>query len=121
MYKDRVGKERGPYNITKQNPGWFQRGRSQNVGSANPNWQGDQVSYKGLHLWVGRNKIKPDACEHCGSTVRRLEWASKSRQYVRDLADWLALCRSCHLAHDKDDRRAASRKYGPTGPNGHDQ
>jgi hypothetical protein len=111
--------ERRKYTIKKENAGWYRKGESQNVGRANPNWQGDQVSYKGLHLWVSRNKGKPGACEHCGSTERRLEWASKSRTYTRDLEDWLALCRSCHLAHDKDDRDAASRKYGPPGPNGH--
>lgn len=119
MYADRRGKKRGPYTLHKPNPGWYRKGASQHAGAANPNWQGDEVSYKGLHLWVGRHKTKPDACEDCGTTEKRLEWASKSREYRRDLEDWLALCRSCHLKHDKADRRAATRKYGPPGPNGH--
>lgn len=119
MYADRVGKKRGPYKVVKANAGWYPKGVSQHVGADNPNWQGDEVSYKGLHLWVNRNKVKPSACAHCNRMNRRLEWASKSREYKRDLDDWLALCRSCHLKYDKHDRNAASKKYGAPGPNGH--
>jgi hypothetical protein len=98
------------YKIVKVNPTWFTEGPGR--GADNPAWRGDAVSYHRLHQWVRDNKPKPDACEHCGATGVRLDWANKSHEYLRDLEDWLALCRTCHWAHDRDDRGSATRRYG---------
>lgn len=64
------------------------------------NWEGDQVSYSGLHKWINRELGKPDICEHCGTQDKKLDWANKSQEYKRELTDWIRLCRSCHLKYD---------------------
>lgn len=69
------------------------------TGPAHPNWKGDEVSYKTLHQWVYRHKGRPGPCEHCGDT--ETEWANRSQEYRRDIADWLALCRPCHRTYDR--------------------
>lgn len=67
----------------------------------NPAWKGDKVGYRGLHLWVQRHKGKPERCEHCATTnAKRFVWANVSRQYKRDLDDWIRLCSSCHNIYD---------------------
>lgn len=73
-----------------------------------PNWKGDNVGYVALHMWVARNLGKPDMCEHCGKSGlqgKRINWANKSREYKRDLNDWLRLCIHCHRQYDKKDKK----------------
>lgn len=42
-------------------------------------------------------------CEHCKSTTKkRYEWANASGDYLRNLSDWIRLCKSCHIKYDKD-------------------
>lgn len=64
-------------------------------------WKGDAVSYTGLHQWVQRKLGTPSLCVHCGTTeAKRFEWANVSRQYKRDLSDWIRLCAICHKKYD---------------------
>ena len=63
------------------------------------NWVGKDIGYKGLHMWLTRNYIKPQDCEKCGSK-QRLDWANKSGEYKRERDDWLVLCRKCHYNFD---------------------
>lgn len=66
------------------------------------NWKGDKASYHAMHAWVARHRGKPQKCEHCGTTEKRMyHWANKSRRYKRDLTDWIRLCRPCHSKYDK--------------------
>ena len=66
-------------------------------------WKGDEVSYAGLHMWVKKELGAPKYCEHCKKTdKKRYEWANISRQYKRVLTDWVRLCKSCHIAYDKE-------------------
>ncbi len=72
-------------------------------------WKGDEVGYDALHDWVQKygslkygNKI--NVCEHCGETKigkYKMDWASKEHKYIRDLSEWLRLCRKCHAKYDK--------------------
>lgn len=74
------------------------------AGSKNNNWKGQDVSYRNLHRWVERWLGKPDSCEHCETTGligRKIHWANKSREYKRELSDWIRLCVPCHKAYDK--------------------
>ena len=69
-----------------------------------PRWRGDNVGYSGLHCWVYKHKGRPTQCEHCGKNIlisRRIHWANKSGNYLRDLNDWLRLCSKCHKEYDK--------------------
>lgn len=70
-------------------------------GEKNNKWKGDNVGYTGMHHWVSRHLGKPKKCEYCKSTKEnKYEWANKSRDYKRDLSDWLRLCVKCHRKYD---------------------
>lgn len=70
-------------------------------------WKGDEVSLRTLHQWIGRKLGKPSKCEHCGTTeAKKFEWANKSRQYKRDLTDWIRLCTQCHHKYDDSKRKS---------------
>ena len=54
-------------------------------------------------MWVARWLGKPDICEHCGRNGlkgRQIDWANKSHDYLRDLNDWIRLCKPCHRKYD---------------------
>lgn len=70
------------------------------LGDKNAQWKGHNVSYSGLHHLVYRKLGKPKKCEHCGIDCGRIEWANKSKEYIRDVSDWLQLCKKCHLKYD---------------------
>lgn len=77
------------------------RKKINNKGSNSYAWKGEKVSYFGLHAWVSRELGKPSVCEFCGTTTaKKYEWANKSREYRRDLNDWIRLCRPCHAQYD---------------------
>ena len=67
-------------------------------------WKGEEVKYRGLHMWVVARLGQPNTCENCGKSNlkgRKIHWANKSREYKRDLTDWLRLCAPCHGAYDR--------------------
>lgn len=73
------------------------------VNEKHPLWKGDKVTYDGLHKWIGRKLGKPDTCEHCkrsNLSGKFINWANKSREYKRELIDWLRLCAPCHKKYD---------------------
>ncbi len=111
-YKYRIRPTGLTYVILNDNPGWFQPGHEAPEGSAHPNWKSDDVGYRQLHDWVKANREKTGRCEHCGIECNT-QWANKSHEYKRDLADWLELCRKCHGEHDSGPKRGlATAKYG---------
>lgn len=63
-------------------------------------WKGEDVTYSELHNWVARHRGRPSLCEHCGTTEGLFDWANISGEYRRDLADFMRLCKSCHIRHD---------------------
>lgn len=66
------------------------------------NWKGDGVGYQALHTWVRKHLGTPKQCSHCQAThKKKYEWANISRQYKRELTDWVRLCTSCHRKYDK--------------------
>jgi len=66
-------------------------------GSANGNWRGEWASYGAIHLWIRRKFGKPEFCEHCKTSERRMyHWANVSGEHKRDRNDWLRLCVPCH-------------------------
>lgn len=72
----------------------------QNLGESNGSWKGDKVGYTALHNFVKRHKEKSTHCDICHNDIK-LELANKDGRYLRDLNNWLWLCRSCHRKHDK--------------------
>lgn len=69
------------------------------TGERNGVWRGNDVSYFALHSWVSRQYGNVSECVYCGSD-ENLNWANISKEYKRDLLDWLRLCRKCHHAFD---------------------
>ena len=73
-------------------------------GEENPAWKGKEVKYRALHSWVERELGKPSKCTNCGVTNlqgRQIHWANKSREYKRELSDWIRLCIKCHKVFDR--------------------
>lgn len=76
-----------------------------NKGIPNP-LKKENPGYDALHEWVERWKGKPRECESCGDRKSRFyDWANKSGEYLRDLDDWLRLCRRCHRQHDSGEMK----------------
>lgn len=70
---------------------------------SHPRWKGDNVKYRGLHMWVQSILGKPRLCENCGSTEkspRSYHWANISGRYNRLITDWRRLCGKCHKDYD---------------------
>lgn len=68
----------------------------------NSQWKGDQVGYFALHNWVKRHLGKPLSCKMEDLTCKgKFEWANISRKYLRDLTDWMSLCKSHHYRYDR--------------------
>ena len=59
-------------------------------------WKGDEVGNRALHEWIRRHKPTPEYCEHCNLTVSRYDAHNISGNYIRDIDDFMYLCRSCH-------------------------
>ena len=65
----------------------------------------DQLGYRGLHRWVERKLGIPTECSFCKKKsipkIRRtIQWANKSREYKKDINDWIPLCIPCHKKYD---------------------
>lgn len=70
-----------------------------NLGNNNGNWKGNKVGYVSLHQWVSGKKTKPKLCKFCKKKPP-IDLASKSHKYLRDVNDWVWLCRGCHMKYD---------------------
>jgi hypothetical protein len=57
----------------------------------------DLPGYSAVHWWIKKEAGKPLWCNRCGvSGPGRYEWANISKEYKRELSDWMRLCVSCH-------------------------
>lgn len=79
----------------------FVPGHQRTLGEVHPGFKGDAAGYVAIHAWVARRLGRPKNCEHCEAT-ENLDWANKSGEYLRDLDDWIGLCRSCHMKYDRE-------------------
>lgn len=99
------GKKR-PYD----SPGSFKKGmtpwnkgkeRPEILSEQNHKWKGDDASLVAKHTWVVRRLGKPQKCEHCGTTEKRMyHWSNISGEYRRDVSDYQRLCVPCHKKYD---------------------
>ena len=71
------------------------------IGEKNPQWTGDKISRQGVHLWIHDHKKKPhqNRCEVC-KKVSKLDAANISGKYLRDINDFMWMCRKCHMLSD---------------------
>jgi hypothetical protein len=99
------------HTVSKQTREKLREKSAGKIGEKNSSWKGDSVGYSGLHAWVSKNLVRPKSCLHWGLEKCRIEWANKSRQYKRDLNDWLPLCKKCHGIYDRGYMGLAVKKY----------
>jgi len=119
MYIFRVRPKGLNYDIKNDNSGWFIKGERSNIeyefqkGRIPQNFKEEGVSYGTLHDWVSYHKVKPLSCEHCGLIKKRIEWANKSHEYKRDIEDWIAICKKCHIKYDRESGKwgVAAKKF----------
>ena len=77
-------------------------------------WKGDNVGYFGLHIWLHKKLGKATKCENPNCKYPRksargiillkptvFQWANVSKNYKRDIKDWIQLCISCHQKWDR--------------------
>ena len=68
-----------------------------------PNWKGEKASYEAKHAWVKGHFGKPSFCEGCSTQqAKQFDWANISGEYKRKRSDWIRLCISCHVRHDRN-------------------
>ncbi len=71
-------------------------------------WKGNDVGYDALHDWITKNGKKIGACTICGASKDTkdgrtyTQWANISKDYKRDIDDYVELCPSCHSYLDKN-------------------
>lgn len=87
-----------------KNSNWFKKG--ERLRENHPLWKGENATYITKHKWVVYHKGRPKFCESCGDENKnRYEWANISGKYLRDLDDYIRLCKKCHFKFD-------GRKFG---------
>lgn len=70
-------------------------------GENNPDWKGDQVKYRGIHMWIQNKLGKANKCSFDEAhEATGFHWANISGSYLRDLDDWMQLCPKCHKKYD---------------------
>ena len=66
------------------------------------------VDYTMIHRYIRYTLGRPPNCEKCEKSNNEggrslIKWANISKKYLRDLDDWIALCRSCRIKFDETD------------------
>ena len=66
-------------------------------------WKGENASIKVIHLWLAKNKPRPELCERCRERpVEQLSYNNMNKRgYSRNLDDYEWLCTSCHALKDR--------------------
>jgi hypothetical protein len=71
-------------------------------GAKNTTWKGAAAGYQALHIRVRVARGSPLICARCGKPAH--DWANLTGRY-EDVADYAAMCRSCHRRYDSARRR----------------
>lgn len=72
------------------------------IGNSAGAWKGEIAGYSAIHKWVTATFGKPQLCERCGTTGKRMHWANIDHKYRRNRADWIPMCARCHYAFDRE-------------------
>lgn len=87
----------------KHTEDWKKENGERCKGIKNWQWKGDNGSYGAIHNWVRKWKGRPNHCEVCGTTERRMyHWANIDHKYRRVLEDYISMCEPCHVRYDID-------------------
>lgn len=109
----KTGKKRRPFSEShKKKISLALRGKRNNPfrsGEDNPMWRGGKPlirGYRAIHYWVQNHYGKANCCEFCGlekvpvGMKIYFNWANRSGEYLRNITDWLQLCKKCHFHFD---------------------
>lgn len=70
-------------------------------GEDNPAWKGDKAGYDAIHTWIRKIKGKAIMCSfNLNHQSPRYEWANVSGAYLRNIDDFVSLCKKCHSEYD---------------------
>ena len=90
-------------------------GKKGKTGDKNNSWVGDKIGYEGVHTWMDRTYGKPEFCEVCKTTAKRMyHWANISDEYKRDRADWMRMCVPHHREFDYAKKKAKEQQNAQT-------
>lgn len=81
------------------------------------NWKGMKATYQSRHSWIQRHFPRDGVCEACAekkppthpSHTFGTDMANISGEYMRELTDWVELCRMCHRRFDMAQRFSKER------------
>lgn len=73
-------------------------------GEKSANWKGDDARYDAVHKWASKNKSKPEFCEMCGKSGRKLQLSNKTGKLIRDINNFQYVCIFCHRKYDKENK-----------------
>lgn len=71
------------------------------VADKHPKWKDNDIGYIKMHEWIRKYYPRPKLCQICGINSK-LDAANISGKYLREINDWLYLCRKCHINYDKN-------------------
>lgn len=71
-----------------------------NSGSNHPQWKGDKAGYQAIHIWIRKHLKRKGECARC-NRHGYTEFANISGEYLRDVDDYIELCRTCHKEFDR--------------------
>ena len=77
-------------------------------GEKNPDWKGNRVGYRGIHMWIQKQLGKATRCSINSKHISiRYHWANISKKYKRNFSDWMQMCPSCN-SKDRIGRRVSA-------------
>lgn len=90
----------------------FQKGkRKWGKGEEHYNWKGKNIKYFGLHKWIRRELGNATRCDNRKDKILSFPCSRKSMtfqhaklkgyRYVKNLKNFIQLCKSCHTKYDK--------------------
>lgn len=109
-WRENIGKGSKGRIISKKNREITIARNRLNIEERHPRWKGESCGQTALHNWVAKHRGKPKYCEHCGRkqppkgkglSRSYFQWANISKEYKRELSDWVRLCYLCHKLFDK--------------------
>lgn len=113
LNKDRIVSQETKKKISKKLKGRkFTKEHRQKIGRKGKkhwNWKGNNVCYAQKHIWVRKNKTKPELCEICDKNkafeIVNIKYKHKNKNYSKNLKEYKWSCCSCHAKSDKRGER----------------
>jgi hypothetical protein len=72
----------------------------------------DPPGYQAVHQWMRKHFPLTGVCGQCGRTGRTERAEAVPGTLSRDPADWLELCKPCHMRYDGLDIQMSQRRAG---------